>query len=200
MACCKCCCGGVDCTEGQQGKCCCGGSYGSCCQEGEYCCGGVCEPSPCGCEGDCFWIPVWLNDGTWAGGWELDSGGCDEGCLCAEPDVQDVGTQSNPASPYAYQTPCEPIAATMQAQSGPGTELKALLQRIGITPKPGCACNKRAAEMDANGCDWCAANIDTIDGWLAEEAKKRKLPYLSVAGKALILLAIRRARKRGNNP
>lgn len=47
MACCKCCCGGVDCTEGQEGKCCCGGVYGECCQEGEYCCSGVCQGVPC---------------------------------------------------------------------------------------------------------------------------------------------------------
>lgn len=83
--------------------------------------------------------------------------------------------------------------------SGPGTELKALLGRIGITSKPGCACNKRALEMDAKGCDWCEQNIDQIDAWLAEEAKKRKLPYLSLVGKALIRLAIRRARKKGTN-
>jgi hypothetical protein len=81
---------------------------------------------------------------------------------------------------------------------GPGTELKALLKRIGIVAKPGCSCNRHAKAMDANGCDWCEANIDTIDGWLAEEAKKRKLPYLSLAGKALIRMAIRRARKKGN--
>ncbi len=53
MACCKCCCGGVDCTEGQEGKCCCGGSTGACCQPGEYCCSGACEPDPCGETGCC---------------------------------------------------------------------------------------------------------------------------------------------------
>lgn len=57
MACCKCCCGNVDCAEGDQGKCCCGGSSGTCCQEGEYCCSGVCQATPCcggayaGCPG-----------------------------------------------------------------------------------------------------------------------------------------------------
>jgi len=52
--------------------------------------------------------------------------------------------------------------------------------------------------MDEKGCDWCEENIAEIDGWLAEESKKRKLPYLSLAGKTLIRLAIRRARKKGN--
>jgi hypothetical protein len=80
--------------------------------------------------------------------------------------------------------------------AGPGTEMKALLSRIGIVASPNCSCNKRARIMDEKGSDWCEEHIDEIDGWLAEEARKRKLPYLSLAGKALIRLAIRRARKK----
>lgn len=49
MPCCQCCCGGVTCAEGQQGKCCCGGPGGTCCSESEYCCNGVCQGTPC-CE------------------------------------------------------------------------------------------------------------------------------------------------------
>lgn len=93
----------------------------------------------------------------------------------------------------------ESVVAALSG-SGPGTQLKSLLRRIGIVATPNCSCNKRAAIMDERGCDWCAANIDQIDAWLAEEAKKRKLPYLSLAGRALIRMAIRRARKRGNKP
>lgn len=94
----------------------------------------------------------------------------------------------------------ENFPAALQAPAhGPGTELKALLKKIGIVASPTCSCNKRAKVMDEKGCDWCEEHIDEIDGWLAEEAKKRKLPYLSVAGKTLIRLAIRRARKKGNS-
>lgn len=78
---------------------------------------------------------------------------------------------------------------------GPGTELKKLLKTIGIEAKPGCKCNKRAQMMDEMGCDWCAANIDTIAAWLAEEAERRSLPYVPSAGKLLIKWAISRARK-----
>lgn len=78
---------------------------------------------------------------------------------------------------------------------GPGTELKILLKTIGIEAKPGCKCNKRAQMMDEMGCDWCAANIDTISAWLAEEAERRSLPYAPSAGKLLIKWAISRARK-----
>lgn len=90
-------------------------------------------------------------------------------------------------------------AEAFRVPGGPGTEMKALLAKIGIVSSPTCSCNKRAKVMDEKGCDWCAENIDEIDRWLAEEAKKRKLPYLSLAGKALIHLAIRRARKKGNS-
>ena len=49
MPCCTCCCGGVDCTEGQLGKCCCGGPSGTCCEPDERCIEGVCVTlPPCG--------------------------------------------------------------------------------------------------------------------------------------------------------
>jgi hypothetical protein len=52
MACCRCCCGGEDCEDGQQGKCCCGGSEGECCTEEQYCCDGECQEEPCDCDCD----------------------------------------------------------------------------------------------------------------------------------------------------
>jgi hypothetical protein len=79
--------------------------------------------------------------------------------------------------------------------SGPGTELKKLLARVGITATPDCACNARAAEMDRQGVEWCEANIDTIVGWLREQAEARGLPFLDVAGRLLVRRAIQNARK-----
>lgn len=78
---------------------------------------------------------------------------------------------------------------------GPGTELKKLLSRIGITSTPTCSCNKRAKTMDENGIEWCEENIETICDWLAEESAKRKLPFIRSAGKLLIRMAIRNAKK-----
>jgi len=78
---------------------------------------------------------------------------------------------------------------------GPGTALKKLLARIGITASPQCRCNKRAALMNARGPDWCEANIDTIVQWLREEAASRGLPFLDAAAKMLVRRAIRNARK-----
>jgi hypothetical protein len=78
---------------------------------------------------------------------------------------------------------------------GPGTELKKLLAKVGITATPDCACNARAAEMDRQGVEWCEANLDTIVGWLREQATARGLPFLDLAGRLLVRRAIQNARK-----
>ena len=108
-----------------------------------------------------------------------------------------------------YQTAVAtlPPAATTTSSKfshvgGPGTELKKLLGKLGIKETPTCACNSRAALMDRNGPDWCAANRTLIIAWLAEEAAKRKVPFTNLplpfnamsAGK-IIDFAIHRARK-----
>lgn len=76
-----------------------------------------------------------------------------------------------------------------------GTELKGLLSKIGIVAGPNCSCNKRAAMMDASGPEWCENNLSTIVGWLREEAGKRGLPFFDTAARALVRVAIVRARK-----
>jgi hypothetical protein len=82
--------------------------------------------------------------------------------------------------------------------SGPGTELKKLLKRVGITASPTCSCNARARKMDeeeAKEPGWCEAHLDEIVGWLREEASKRGLPFLDAAGRVLVKRAISNARK-----
>lgn len=82
--------------------------------------------------------------------------------------------------------------------SGPGTELKKLLAKVGITATPTCSCNARARAMDENEArepGWCEAHLDEIVGWLREEAEKRKLPFLDMAGRVLVRRAIKNARK-----
>lgn len=78
--------------------------------------------------------------------------------------------------------------------SGPGTELAKLLKRIGITATPNCSCNARARQMDQWGCDECERRLEEIVDGLGEEAAKRRLPFVRVAGRQLVKLAIRRAR------
>ena len=98
----------------------------------------------------------------------------------------------HPAYPRVSRLPEPPPVPPAR---GPGAELKKLLARVGITSTPDCACNARAAEMDRQGGEWCEANIDTIVGWLREQAEARGLPFLDLAGRMLVRRAIRNARR-----
>ena len=55
--------------------------------------------------------------------------------------------------------------------------------------------------MNEKGCDWCDENLEEIVGWLKEEHAKRKssIPFIPLAVRQLVRLAIRRARKKGNS-
>jgi hypothetical protein len=81
-----------------------------------------------------------------------------------------------------------------------GTELKLILSKIGMQVTPTCTCTAKARLMDEMGCQWCKDNIDAISGWLGEEASKRGMPYLPVAGKSLIRVALWRAEKKAHVP
>ena len=82
--------------------------------------------------------------------------------------------------------------------NGPGTELKKLLSKIGIESTSGCKCSDRAKHMDymeRKDPGWTERNIEEIVDWMEQEAKKRKLPFIRLAAKTLVKLAIRRAKK-----
>lgn len=88
---------------------------------------------------------------------------------------------------------------TLDIGEGVGTELKKLLKFIGITASPTCGCNAKAKAMNENGIDWCKDNIDTIVGWLKEEADRRGLPFFTFGAKKLVKFAISRAEKANIN-
>jgi hypothetical protein len=79
---------------------------------------------------------------------------------------------------------------------GPGTILKRNLGRLGIKSAASCKCNERARLMDLYGVDWCEGNMAKIVGWLREEAERRHLPFLPIAAKTLVKLAIHKSKKR----
>jgi len=103
--------------------------------------------------------------------------------------ISSTGHEPPPAPPAVHPSGCTA-----------GAELKRLLANVGITATPDCACNARAAEMDRQGCDWCEANVDTIVGWLREQAQARGLPFLDAAGRMLVKRAIRNARRNSPPP
>ena len=79
---------------------------------------------------------------------------------------------------------------------GPGTELTKLFRPIRPFVRKGCKCEEHAAEMDRNGCDWCEANLDTIVGWLEQEAAASHLVFNRPMAEKLVKWAIRRARRK----
>lgn len=104
---------------------------------------------------------------------------------------------THPTTRVAVPQPA-PRTFAVPTASGPGTELKKLLAKIGIHATASCACTSRAALMDENerqSPGWCAAHIDTIVGWLREEAEKRGLPFIDAAGRVLVRRAIKNAKK-----
>lgn len=117
-------------------------------------------------------------------------------CIVAEVEngeiLVDVDHPAYPRQPKPgfATTPPEPPPT-----HGPGTELKKLLKKVGITASPNCSCNARAKTMDQWGCDKCEERIDEIVGWLREEATKRRLPFFDLAGRMLVRRAIKMARK-----
>jgi hypothetical protein len=53
-------------------------------------------------------------------------------------------------------------------------------------------------QMESKEPGWCEKNIDTIVGWLKEEATKRGLPFIEIIARIIIKLAIKRAKKNAN--
>jgi hypothetical protein len=92
--------------------------------------------------------------------------------------------------------PWSSVPRVNRTAGGVGTELTKLLGRLGITHKSGCSCGARAASLDLMGPDAAENQIDTIVGWMRDEAKKRNLPFLDAAGRLLVQRAIKNARKR----
>ncbi len=81
------------------------------------------------------------------------------------------------------------------AVEGPGAYLKKYLSKIGITSTPTCSCNAKARHMDTMGVEWCEENLDTIVGWLKEEAEKRSLPFFDWPARMLVKKAISSAKR-----
>lgn len=82
---------------------------------------------------------------------------------------------------------------------GPGTHLKSMLSKVGIKSTPTCSCSKKAKVMDDKGIEWCESNVDTIVGWLKEEAGKRKMPFVDFVARLIVKRAIKKAKRDNSN-
>jgi len=85
-----------------------------------------------------------------------------------------------------------------QDPNGPGTILASMFSKIGIKSTPTCSCRRHALEMNQKGVEWCENNISTITGWLKEESKKRKIPFVEPIATMVVKRAINQSKKRHN--
>lgn len=79
--------------------------------------------------------------------------------------------------------------------NGPGMELKLLLSKLRVFAKGDCNCARHADVMDQWGPAMCRKRMNTILGWLEEEAKKRHLPFSRFVAQRLVLFAIKKSEK-----
>lgn len=82
------------------------------------------------------------------------------------------------------------IVNSVVIDRGVGFELEKLIKKLHLKPAAGCKCASRIQRMNTEGVDWCSNNIDTIVGWLEEEADRAKLPFNRTVAKLLIRRAI----------
>jgi orotate phosphoribosyltransferase len=141
-------------------------------------------------------LGIALDDASWAS-WLADPAVRESIAEARSRDNRTSAGTSRVRVKRASRTP-RPSDVSRPA-GGPGTELKRLLALVGIGEVDGCRCRSRAATLDRRGPDWCEANVDTIVGWLREEAGKRRvfgvrLPFSDLVARRLVGKAIRRAR------
>lgn len=83
--------------------------------------------------------------------------------------------------------------------SGVGTELKKLISWFPIPKKSGCrSCRNLEAKMNRWGPDRCEAKIEYIVGKLRIAAKRRGIPFIEWAVRAMVQTVIRAERERVN--
>jgi hypothetical protein len=74
-------------------------------------------------------------------------------------------------------------------QHGPGTELKLLLDSLGLHAG-GCGCEQRVREMNIWGIEGCKTNREKIIAWLQTEKSKRSWSEKILAGYHAISLGL----------
>lgn len=108
-------------------------------------------------------------------------------CIVSQDGDQITVDETHPAFPHPREAKPEP------QREGPGTVLKNWLGWFGITANGECACNSRALKMDQLGSQWVRDNLDTVVGWLGEEAKNRGgitwMAFSKTAARMMVLRA-----------
>ena len=74
---------------------------------------------------------------------------------------------------------------------GFGTRLHNLLGKLSLSEVEGCECNTHKDILDLWTPEYIRKNIDQVVGWLATEARRRRLPFSYTLTRFLLLRLIR---------
>lgn len=85
--------------------------------------------------------------------------------------VRGLVSDADFACPYGFTA--EDYPERKEVAAGPGTDLKRLLAKLGITPTAGCGCDALARRMDAMGIEGCREHFEQIVDEMTVEAQKR---------------------------
>lgn len=78
---------------------------------------------------------------------------------------------------------------------GVGSKLSEILSKIGIKYQTNCECSSKIKLLNKKGIIWCKNNMSTILEWMNDEAKKKNIPFIESAAKAILRLAIIKTNK-----
>lgn len=87
------------------------------------------------------------------------------------------------------------VAFCREQLGGPGTSLKSLLAKFGITATQTCKCNAMAKRMDEWGPEHTLEHIEDVVDVMQEAANARGLPFSRIAGRMLVRWAVRNAKR-----
>lgn len=120
-----------------------------------------------------------------------------EGCRTSRPYRETLFAKgwvddSDFACPYGFTAEDYPERQTPPIAAGPGTDLKRLLSKLGITPTAGCQCNAIARRMDAMGVEGCREHFEQIVDEMTREAIRRgwKFPGVVRVGISTLLATV----------
>lgn len=82
---------------------------------------------------------------------------------------------------------------------GVGDTLSTIIKKIGFSYPPISSARTMLTFLNKKGIDWCEENQPTILEWFKYECKLNNIPFLEIIAKAILRLAIRKAKIKNIN-
>lgn len=92
----------------------------------------------------------------------------------------------------------ENLCKKYKKNEGVGFELKKMFSSVGIKIEEESFIDKKFRDIDNLGIEWCELNNKIILYWLELESRERKIPFVRIVGRLLLLKAIKNAKGKKN--